>query len=377
MNFELSDDSLLLRDHARDFLRDNCASRVVRNVLVGREPYAKSLWREMADMGWLGTAIPEVYGGVGLGYEMLCVLALEIGRVLAPAPFASSIYLAAEAILVAGSETQKHKWLGALSDGSQIGCFALARGLGQPSRSGVGVRAEGGVLHGEAWPVADALIGDFAIVVAEDPFGIGLYRADLDSAAVEREALGTLDPSKGHARIRFSGVEAERLGETNDQWAMVERVLERAAILTAFEQVGGAEACLAMARDFAMGRYAFGRPLAGFQAIKHKLADVYVEVEIARANAYYGAWALTEDAAELPLAAAAARAAAIEAFRLAAKENIQTHGGAGFTWEFDCHLYYRRAQTLASTLGGAGFWKNRLIDLLEVQTIAQETDRGL
>ncbi|MEI9987895.1 MAG: acyl-CoA dehydrogenase family protein [Aliidongia sp.] len=135
----------------------------------------------------------------------------------------------------------------------------------------------------------------------------------------------------------------------------------------AFEQIGGAQACLDMARDYALERYAFGRPIGSFQAIKHKLADVYIATELARSNAYYGAWALATEAAELPLAAAAARVAATEAFHLASKENIQTHGGMGFTWETDCHLYYRRSKHLALTLGSAPWWQDRVIAELEAR----------
>lgn len=370
MNFEFSEESALLRDQARGFLRDKCPSKVVRRVLDGEEPYAKALWQEMAGMGWLGAAIPEEYGGAGLGYEGLCVLAEELGRAVAPVPFASSIYLAAEAIMAAGSETQKRALLPKLADGSLIGTFALAEGLGQPTPDAINLRVVGGVLSGEKWPVPDGTIADFAIVVARGDGGIGLYHVDLAGSGVARQSLPTIDPSREQARIDLTGAKAERLGGPGEAWPIVERVLERAAILVAFEQVGGAEACLHMARDYAMERFAFGRPIASFQAIKHKLADVYVALELARSNAYYGAWALSDAGAELPLAAAAARVSATDAFHLASKENIQTHGGVGFTWDFDCHLYYRRSKLLALTLGGAPFWKNRLVDQLETRNAA-------
>jgi alkylation response protein AidB-like acyl-CoA dehydrogenase len=332
----------------------------------------------MAEMGWLGVAIPEVYGGAGLGYEILCVLAEELGRVVAPVPFASSIYLAAEAILVAGNDRQKQTWLPAVADGSRIGTFALVEGLGQPTAKAINVRAVDGVLEGVSWPVPDGMIADFAIVAGADEYGIGLYRVDLINPGVEREALSTFDPSRGQARLRLNGANGERLeGAAQDHWPFVERVLERAAILIAFEQVGGAEACLHMARDYALQRIVFGRPLASFQAIKHKLVDMYVELEIARSNAYFGSWALSQEGTELPRAAAAARVAAIEAFRIAAKENIQIHGGAGFTWELDCHLFYRRAKALALMLGGAPFWMSRLVDRLEAPVTGWENAVGL
>jgi acyl-CoA dehydrogenase len=368
MNFDFSDDLKLLRDQARRFLAEQSPPKVVRQVLEGAEPYAASLWRGMAEMGWLGAAIPEQYGGAGLGYEGLCVLAEELGRAVAPVPFASSAYLATEALLLAGSDAQKRRLLPRLADGSTIGCLALAEGVGNPDPASVRVRVAGGRLAGSKWPVMDGGVADFAIVVARDEGGeIALFLADLATAT--RRNLTTLDPSRNHARIDFAGTEVERLGSQTG-WPLVQRLLERAAILVAFEQVGGADASLEMARNYALERYAFGRPIGSFQAIKHKLADVYVAIELARSNAYYGAWALAADAAELPLAAATARVSATEAFHLASKENIQTHGGIGFTWDVDCHLYYRRSKQLALALGSSPWWKHRLVELLEMRNAA-------
>jgi alkylation response protein AidB-like acyl-CoA dehydrogenase len=368
MNFDFSDDLKQLRDQARRFLTEQCPPAVVRRALDGDEPYAAALWREIANMGWIGAAIPEQYGGAGLGYEGLCVLAEEVGRAVAPVPFASCAYLAAEAILLAGTEAQKRHYLPGLADGSSIGCFALAEGSGNPSPDAVRARVTAGRLTGTKWPVADGGIADIAIVAARDEANdIALFVAETKSMA--RATLRTVDPTRDQAKFDCDGTPAEKLPAATG-WATVQRLLDRAAILFAFEQVGGAEASLHMARDYAMQRFAFGRPIGSFQAIKHKLTDVYVALELARSNAYYGAWALTADAAELPLAAATARVSATEAFHIASKENIQTHGGVGFTWAFDCHLYYRRSKQLALRLGGAPFWKNRLVDLLETRNAA-------
>jgi alkylation response protein AidB-like acyl-CoA dehydrogenase len=368
MNFDFPDDLKQLRDQARRFLSEQCTPAVVRRSLDGQETHAPALWSAMAEMGWIGAAIPEQYGGAGLGYEGLCVLAEELGRVVAPVPFASTAYLAAEAILAAGSDAQKREWLPRLADGSVIGCFALAEGTGNPDPSSIRARVVGGRLSGTKWPVADGGIADIAIVAARDESGdIALFLARGSDAL--RRNLTTVDPTRNHARMEFDGTPAERLGHAGG-WQLVQTLLDRAAILVAFEQVGGADASLQMARGYAQERYAFGRPIGSFQAIKHKLADVYVALELARSNAYYGAWALSADAAELPLAAATARISATEAFHLASKENIQTHGGIGFTWAVDCHLYYRRSKNLALALGGAPFWKNRLVDLLETKNAA-------
>ncbi len=364
MNFDFSDELKLLRDQARKFLKEHCSTKAVRAVLEGKAPYDAGLWRKVAEMGWTGAAIPEEYGGAGLGYEGLCVLAEELGQALAPIPFASSVYLASEAILTSGSAAQKEAHLPALVAGEKIGCFGLAEGPGNPSPNRVKASVASGKIIGTKLPVVDGDIADIAVVAAKaEDGGIGLYLVDLNGPGVTREALKTVDPSRDQAKLVFAGAPAERLG--TEGWEAIQKLLDRAAILIAFEQVGGAEACLHMARDYALERYAFGRPIGSFQAIKHKLADVYVATELARSNAYYGAWALASDAPELSLAASAARVAATEAFHLASKENIQTHGGMGFTWEFDCHLYYRRAKQLALALGSAPYWKDRLVGELE------------
>ncbi|MGE0415461.1 MAG: acyl-CoA dehydrogenase family protein [Acetobacteraceae bacterium] len=368
MNFDFSEDLKQLRDQARRFLSEQCAPAVVRRSLEEEEAFAASLWQAIAEMGWIGAAIPEAYGGAGLGYEGLCVLAEELGRVVAPVPFASTAYLAAEAVLMAGTEAQKRAWLPRFADGSAIGCFALSEGTGNPDPAAVRARAAGGRLTGAKWPVADGSIAHVAVVAARDEANeIALYLVPLDG--VSRRELQTLDPSRDHARLDFDGTAAEKLPNT-EGWSSVQRLLDRAAILFAFEQVGGADASLQMARNYALERYAFGRPIGSFQAIKHKLADMYVALELARSNAYYGAWALATEAADLPMAAATARVSATDAFHLASKENIQTHGGIGFTWAVDCHLFYRRSKQLALNLGGAPFWKNRLVDLLETRNAA-------
>ncbi len=367
MNFDFSDDLKQVRDHARGFLRDECPASLVRRSLDGETAYSEALWKEIAAMGWVGAAIPEAYGGAGLGYEGLCVLAEEMGRVVAPVPFASCAYLAAEAILLAGTEAQKREFLPGLADGSTIGCFALAEGNGNPSPASIRARVTKGELSGVKWPVADGGSADIAIIAARDEADeIGLYL--VRCRAIDRKALRTVDPTRDQARFDCDEVPAEKLGAAAG-WDTIQRLLDRAAILFAFEQVGGAEAALDMAKKYAMERFAFGRPIGSFQAIKHKLTDVYVALELARSNAYYGAWALSADAAELPLAAATARVSATEAFHIASKENIQTHGGVGFTWAFDCHLYYRRSKQLGLRLGGAPFWKNRLVDLLEIRNV--------
>jgi alkylation response protein AidB-like acyl-CoA dehydrogenase len=367
VNFDFSPDQRSLRDQARKFLAEHASSTRVRRILEGAAPYDAELWRGMAEMGWMGTAIPETHGGAGFGYLELCVLAEELGRSLAPTPFSSTIYLAAEALLLAGSPAQKKRWLPRIAQGEAIGCFALAEGPQVATPGNITTRADGGRVSGTKIPVMDGDVADFAIVVAGEADGgrAGLFLVDLTGPGITRTSVTTVDPTRSHARLVFDGAAAEPLGAPGTGWPLVERLLDRAAVLVAFEQLGGAQAALDMAREYALGRFAFGRQIASFQAIKHKLADMYVGVELARSNAYYGAWALSKDAPELPVAAATARVAATEAYYQNAKENIQVHGGMGFTWEFDCHLHYRRSKLTGLMLGSARRWKDLLVTRLQ------------
>lgn len=367
MNFEFSDDQKQLRDQARRYLAEHSPSKAVRAVLEGNAPYDKVLWKGLAEMGFLGVAIPEEFGGAGAGHLELCVIAEEMGRALAPVPFSSTIYLAAEAIMLAGSDEQKAKWLPKIASGEAIGTLALFEGAGNPSHKAINVSGSQGTVSGIKKPVPDGAIADFAIVAARTgstgrETDIGLFIVDLNGAGVTRKPLSNIDQAHGQAEITFDKAKAEPLGATGEGWSILTRVLDRAAVLVAFEQVGGADRALEMGRDYALDRIAFGRQIGSFQAVKHILADMYVSATLARSNCYYGAWALLTDAAELPEAAATARVSATQAFLHCAKNNNQVHGGMGFTWEFDCHLYYRRANALALVLGSLTYWENRLID---------------
>lgn len=369
MNFDFSDDLNQLREQARRFLAEQCPTQAVRRILERDAPFDRALWQQVAKMGWLGAALPEQYGGAALGHEGLCVIAEELGRALAPIPFGSSAYLAIEAILCHGSAAQKAEYLPRLAAGELIGAFAIAEGPDNPRPEAVAARVRAGRLSGDKWPVADGSIADLVVVVARDEQdALSLYLVAADAAGLTRTPLETLDPTRDQARLVFADTPAARLGDVACGWEALQSLLDKAAVLFAFEQVGGAQACLDMATAYAKERLAFGRQIGSFQAIKHKLADVYIAIELARSNAYYGAWALQTGAPELGLAAAAARVAATEAFHLASKENIQTHGGMGFTWEMDCHLFYRRAKLLAVALGSARHWKDRLVTLWAAQS---------
>jgi alkylation response protein AidB-like acyl-CoA dehydrogenase len=375
MNFDFSDEQKQLRDEARKYLTEKCPPKAVRAVLDGKQPYDRELWQGLADMGFLGVAIPEQFGGAGAGHLELCVVAEEMGRALAPVPFSSTVYLAAEAILLAGTDAQKQKWLSAVASGAAIGTLALFEGNGNPSPRAIKLSASGGTLNGVKKPVPDGAIADFAIVAARSGSSgrdtdISLFLVDMKTEGVKAKPLTNIDPSRGQAELTFKNCEAEPLGPANEGWSILSQVLDRAAVLMAFEQVGGADRALEMGRDYALDRIAFGRPIGSFQAVKHLLADMYVSATLARSNCYYGAWALSTNASELPEAAAAARISATQAFQHCAKNNIQVHGGMGFTWEFDCHMYYRRANATALGLGSLSYWEDALIDRMRQKNAA-------
>jgi alkylation response protein AidB-like acyl-CoA dehydrogenase len=371
MNFDFSEDQKFLGNEARKFLEAECPMTAVRLVLNDDDvSHNETVWKKVVEMGWLGTAIPEEHGGLGLGLLEVCVLAEEMGRVLAPVPWASTVYFFTEAMKLAGSNEQQAEILPRIVSGDVIGCYAASEGPGNPTADNLKTTFDGSTLSGTKVPVTDGDIATHAVVLAKEGAGASLVLVDLTGKGVTRKTLDTLDPTRSHAEIVFDKAPATRLGKAGDGEMLNDQVLNHAAVLLAFEQLGGASRALEMATDYAKERYAFGRPIGGNQAIKHKLAEMYVKNEVARSNCFYGAWAVSTGAAELPEAAAAARIAACEAFWFASKENIQTHGGMGFTWEVDCHLFYRRAKLLAVQAGAPKVWKEKLVRTLENKNAA-------
>jgi alkylation response protein AidB-like acyl-CoA dehydrogenase len=369
MNLEFSEDQKFVQQTARDYLAKHAGLDVCRKVLETPEAtHDPALWKGAAEMGWLGAAVPEELGGAGLGHLELVLIAEEVGRALAPIPFSSSVALATEAILLAGSDAQKKTWLPRLASGEQVGTLALAEGPGEMDAGALQARFTGGKVSGTKLPVPDGMAAGLAVVAARDERGPVLALVDLHGPGVTRSPVQSFDPSRSLARLELVDAPAERL--PGDGAASLDGLLDRAAVLVGFEQLGGATRAFELTREFALGRYAFGRPIASFQAIKHRLADLYTKIEIARSNGYYAAWALSSGAEELPLAACSFRAAATDAFELAAQEMIQIHGGVGFTWEYDCHLFYRRARWLGAVLGTASAWREKLVQRLEARDAA-------
>lgn len=365
MNLEFSEDQKFVQQTARDYLQEHAGLEKCRAVLEGSGTHDPELWKGVAEMGWLGAAVPEEFGGAGLGYLELVLIAQEIGRSLAPIPFSSSVYLATEAILMAGSEEQKKSFLPRLASGELIGTFALAEGLGDFDPGSCAVSFDGAKLSGTKLPVPDAAAAGTAVVVAKEGSGYSLVLVDLNGAGVTRTPLESFDPSRPLYKLEFDGAAAERLGEAGKGTELANAVLDRAAVMLAFEQIGGAERVLELTKEQTMGRFAFGRPVASFQALKHRMADVFCAIQIALSNGYFAAWALSEANDELAVAAASTRVAASDAFCLACEEMIQMYGGVGYTWEYDCHLFYRRAKGTSHSLGTPDEWREKLVSHLE------------
>jgi alkylation response protein AidB-like acyl-CoA dehydrogenase len=364
MNLDFSEEQKAAAEELRRLLADHPGLKSSRAALESRAAFDRTLWQRLGELGWLGVAIPRQYGGQGLGREMLCGVAREIGRSMAAVPFGPSILIAAEAVEIGGTQDQQRAYLPALASGRSIGALAIAESVGALTPHAIRASFDKGRLTGTKIAVSDGMISDLLIVVARHGGEHGLFVIQSSDAGVHRELQAGIDPGHAPARIRFEAARAEPLSALGG-WGGVRRLLERAAVPVAFEQVGAADAALEMATEYAKTRRAFGRLIGSFQAVKHKLADVFIATELARANGFYAAWALQANAASLSLAAATARVSATEALERAARELIQVHGGIGVTWEHDCHLFYRRAQYFGGMLGGLREWQDRLAEQLQ------------
>ena len=365
MNFDFSDDQNTLRTEIRKFLTKESPLTQARALLEGEGRYAQGVWSGMAQLGVTSLMLPEDCGGIGLGAMEMCVVAEEVGRQLSPVPLASTMYLAVQAFLLSTQEhsPQRQKWLQPVSGGS-VGCLAAPTD-GQKPLADLPV-FDGKTLKGECLLVADGIAAQWGVALARNAAGADVLVAFQFDTSVQRKALKTLDPSKPYASLSFGGTAAELLDGVSSAAQVLARVRNRAAVMLAFEQLGAADAALEMAAAYAKERKAFGRAIGSYQGIKHKLANLYTNNQLARAHCYYGAWALTADMAqatgapELAAAAAAARVSTTQALSDAAQENLHTHGGMGYTWELDCHLFYRRARQQAVELGNIHAWREQV-----------------
>jgi alkylation response protein AidB-like acyl-CoA dehydrogenase len=295
----------------------------------------------------------------------LCVIAEELGRSLAPVPFSSSVYFFTEALIKYADEEIKSDLLPKLVAGEIVGTYGIAEDMHQATETNLNVSAASDNVNGIKIAVPDAGIASQMIVVVKSSAGTDLRLIDLNDPSVTITPQKNLDTSRAFFKVEFKNAPSKLIGKSGEGWSYVQHLLDQAAVLFAFEQVGGSQAALDMAKAYSMERFAFGRQIGSYQAIKHKLADMYISVTLAKSNCYYGAWALSSESSELPLAAATARVSATKAFQLCSKENIQTHGGNGFTWEYDCHLFYKRSKVLSVLLGSEATWKEKLVTNLE------------
>jgi alkylation response protein AidB-like acyl-CoA dehydrogenase len=323
----------------------------------------EAVWSQLASLGWLATAIAGEHGGSGLDEIVLCVLAEEIGRAMAAVPFTASVCGFAVGLSIAGSNEARAQWLPRVADGSAIGvlltsdCWSEAPELDRGSAGQLTVSGTASnVLDGGSATVALTCVGDGA--------DARLILVDLADSTRAVPADRPLDLLHATASLEFDRTPVQLLVSGPVAHRSWDEIVNRYALFVAFEQLGGAEAALEMARRHSVSRYAFGRPIGAFQAVKHMLADVFVSIDLARSNCYYGAAALSMDPEVLREAAAVARISATEAFRQCARANIHVHGALGITWESDCQLYHRRSQVLAGSPGSPAFWKERLIESL-------------
>jgi len=359
MDFAFNAEQQMLRDTAHRFLQDKAGPAVVREIMETESGFDDGLWNEIAEQGWQAMHIPESYGGAGFSYLELIVLMEEMGAMLFPAPFFSTVVLGANAILVGGSEAQRAEILPEVASGRLRLAIAQLEESGRWDESGIAMEAvpdgDGYRLSGTKLYVVDGHTAHTLIVAARTPAGVSLFLVAADSPGVTRTRLETMDMTRKQAQVVFDNVgvaAGAMLGGDGTGWETLTKVSDLASVALAAESVGGAQRCLDQSVEYAKVRVQFGRPIGSFQAIKHKCADMLVQVESARSAAYYAAWAAAEDNEELGVVAPLAKSYCSEAFFFCAAENIQIHGGIGFTWEHDAHLYFKRAKS-SELLGGS------------------------
>jgi alkylation response protein AidB-like acyl-CoA dehydrogenase len=370
VNFAFSEEQEELRRTVRQFLDAKSPETEVRRLMETTDGYDPAVWKQMGqELGLQGLAIPEEHGGQGYSFIELGIILEEMGRVLLCAPYFSSVVLAANAILNAGTDAQKSALLPGIASGDSIATLAFTEPSGKWDAAGITMEAieNGGkfTLSGEKMFVLDGHIADLIVVVARTAGtsgtdGISFFTVRGDADGLSRTALSTMDMTRKQAKLEFKNVTAEPLGTPGSAWPAFSKTLDQAAVALSNEMMGGAQKVLDMSVEYAKVRVQFGRPIGSFQAIKHKCADMLLEVESGKSAAYYASWAAAEDNDELPVVAALAKAYCSEAYFHATAENIQIHGGIGFTWEHPAHLYFKRAKSSEIYLGDPTYHRELL-----------------
>ena len=365
MNFAFTEEQEELRKTVRQFLDAKSSEAAVREQMETEAGFDAAVWSQMAEqMGLQGLAIPEEFGGSGYSYVELGIVLEEMGRALLCAPFFSSVVLAANTLIQSGDDAAKAAHLPGIASGETIATLAFTEPSGKWDESGITMEASGAgdswTLNGTKMLVLDGHTANLIIVAARTGKGVSLFTVAGDAAGLTRTALSTMDQTRKQAKLEFSNTPATLLGEEGNGWNVLGTVLDLAAVGLAAEQVGGAQKVLEMAVDYAKVRVQFGRPIGSFQAIKHKCADMLLEVESAKSAAYYGMWCAAEMNDELPSVASLAKAYCSEAYFHATAENIQIHGGIGFTWEHPAHLYFKRAKSSELLFGDPTYHRELL-----------------
>jgi alkylation response protein AidB-like acyl-CoA dehydrogenase len=379
MDFGFSQEQELLRATARKFLENECTSGFVRARMEEPAGVTDDFWAKLAEQGWLGLIYPEEHGGSALGFVDLTVLMEEMGRVVMPGPFFSTVLLGGLAIREAGSAAQKKEWLTRIASGQAKTTLAWTEPSARWDAAGVTCAAreskDGFVLNGTKLFVLDAHLADVLVVVVRTSEGrtpeegTSLLLVPKGTRGVDVKLLPTMDQTRKLCEVSFkdAAVPGDALmGTKGAAWPTLARVVERATVALCAEMCGGAQRVLDMTTDYAKIRVAFGKPIGTYQGVKHKAADMLVDVENAKSLTYYAAWAVDENAPEAPLAASMAKAYVTDAFRKVAGAGIQLHGGIGFTWEHDLHLYFKRAKSSEFTFGDATYHRERVAQLINL-----------
>jgi len=377
MNFGFNEEQELLRSTARKFFENECPSTAVRALMEGKEGMTAELWAKIAEQGWIGLIYPEEHGGMALGFVDLVVLMEEMGRAVMPGPFFSTVLLGGLAILEAGNDAQKKEWLPRLASGERRVTLAWMEPSAALGPQGITLQATsaGGryQLTGTKLFVPDAHTADAIVVAARTggtgETGVSLFLLPKGTPGLEVKLLPTMDQTRKLCEVALSSVSVGAdalLGEAGAGWKPLSRVLDRATVALCAEMCGGAQKVLEMTVEYAKIRQAFGKPIGSYQGVKHRAADMLVDVENSKSITYYAAWAMDEGAAEGPLAVSMAKAYVSDAYRRVTAAGIQLHGGIGFTWEHDLHLYFKRAKGSEFTFGDATYHRERVAQLVNL-----------
>jgi len=378
MNFELDEEQIMLKTSARDFLEKECPKKHVRAMMEDERGYSPELWKKIADLGWLGLTFPEEYGGADFSFLDLVVLLDECGRALLPAPIISTVVMAGHPILVAGTEEQKKQFLPKIASGELILTLAFIEASGSIEASDVTVTARPSgnnfIITGIKLFVPDAHIADYLLCVTRTSDGVNkedgitLFLVDKKTEGVQITPLKTMTGEK-LCEVVFNNVSVPKqniLGKLNQGWPVMQRVLVEATVAECAWMTGGARWVMETSIDYAKNRIAFDRPIGSFQAISHKLSNMAVEVEGATSIIYYAAWTIMQNDPEMTLAASMAKSWCGETYKHATFDGVQIHGGIGYTWDHDMHLYLKRAKACEVTFGDSDYHREKVARLLKI-----------